>query len=371
MIMCCILFLGFLPVGPIYAEEAYNPWVPMELVNAGFEQPLDEHGQIPGWKQTIGIGGFTLTDEMSSEGQHSLYIEDLSTNDNYGMLSVYLPAEAGNTYSVTSDTFVLEGTAIIYLQFHSGDEAKTRIGQKSMGQSVQNEWIPLTASAVAPAGTEYVSVLINSGKTTLAKAYFDNIVLSVYMPEQEGPPTSDAIVNPGFEGSIGPNGLPVGWTQTIGSGGYRVADEMKFEGERSLYMEDLDNTKGLGLRSVFLPAEAGTKYTAKAQTYVLEGTATIYLQFHSGDENKTRIGHTSLGQSTRNIWIPLSVTLTAPEGTQYVSVLINSSNAAVTKAYIDNIELFADIPEPEVLLPAGRSLRSPRICCGSEPRSIP
>lgn len=190
LFVCFALMLGLMPSGPFEPERASAGRVNLELDNSSFEEPLDVEGNIPGWQQTYGTGGFTVTGDRSFIGDKSLYVEDPGSR-NYGMLSVYLPAEAGKSYAATVNTFVLEGTSMIYLQFHKGDANKTRIGHKSMGESTANEWRPLTASLIAPAGTEYVSVLLYSGVSSTAKAYFDNVVLTV--DEEEPIPTNKLV----------------------------------------------------------------------------------------------------------------------------------------------------------------------------------
>ncbi|TLS52038.1 hypothetical protein FE782_11715 [Paenibacillus antri] len=191
--VCFAMMLGLVPGGSLGPEKASAEWVDLELVNPSFEEPHGAEGNIPGWKQTYGKSGFTVTEDRSFIGEKSLYVEDLDSR-NYGMQSVYLPAQAGKSYSVTTNTYVLEGTSMIYLQFHKGDANRTRIGHKSMGESVVNEWRPLTASLTAPAGTEYVSVLLYSGVSTTAKAFFDNVVLSL---NEEEPSPTDKLVRLG------------------------------------------------------------------------------------------------------------------------------------------------------------------------------
>jgi streptogramin lyase len=193
----------------------------IELVNPGFESSTG--APYPGWTQTIGTGKFAVTDEQSNTGTYSLVIHD-NDSRNYGMQSVFLPAEPNLMYEASVFTYVLKGSSSIYLQFH--DENKVRIGYKSVSESGLNNWKPLTASLKAPSGTKYVTVLLYSGTTTITDAYFDDVQLKVETNNEPEPADQhvvrigtaiNSITIPHAGYGLGPNGEPYIYTTANGA----------------------------------------------------------------------------------------------------------------------------------------------------------
>jgi len=144
--------------------------------------------------------------------------------------------------------------------------------------------------------------------------------------------------NPGFE--VQKEGeLPPGW-QKFGLG--ELGQELCFEqgsaydGEWEFIIRDESATVGYGLRSEVLPAEPGQVYRASVMGKADTGRGMLYLDFWGA--SRTRIAHRAAYISSSD-WTRTEVSLEAPEGTHWVSVILYSSSTDVSVAHFDNASL--------------------------------
>src|SRR5690606_24286852 len=151
-----IVVLGMFSVPNLYAEEPS-----FTLYNAGFEEPLVD-GKIPGWTQTYGTGGFTVTDEMAYEGEHSLKLVDPDDAQSYGVVSDKISMTAGDLYTVSAKVYTEQTAPSLYLYFY--DASGRQIQQNSkiyrLDQLATHEWVTISLEGSAPPEATHLNVLL-------------------------------------------------------------------------------------------------------------------------------------------------------------------------------------------------------------------
>jgi len=147
--------------------------------------------------------------------------------------------------------------------------------------------------------------------------------------------------NPGFEEPASGASVP-GWTQTYGNGysdvTYSVSSASRFEGERSLLLDDRSSVRALGLESDPIPVTPGQSYSTTAMMNVENGVMAIYLLFYNA--SGTRVGESSNWlQPTNGAWAKNGASGVAPAAAVSARILIYSSGAGITRGYADAVKL--------------------------------
>lgn len=87
-----------------------------------------------------------------------------------------------------------------------------------------------------------------------------------------------------------------------------------------------------------VPATAGKTYTLSVDGYSLTGdSGSLYLDFLTGQ--RSRISVETTGGFVQNDWRQVSVSGIAPEGTEYIRVILYTANKAVGTMVWDNVTL--------------------------------
>ncbi len=118
----------------------------------------------------------TLSTAQAKGGSKSLYINDNAEDTAGGFVSPYIEVIPGETYTATADIFSVRPGGNFYLRFT--DAEKKKIEDKTAKPSKTGEWVALTATGTAPAGTKYVQVLGVTFNAGGAEMYYDNVVLT-------------------------------------------------------------------------------------------------------------------------------------------------------------------------------------------------
>lgn len=183
----CMLacLLGPVPAAPAAANaEAYPVYNgDFETAPSGDPAPREI---APGWEQTIGAGGISLSAAAVYEGAFSLLIESGSTNANLGVESVFIPVVAGDSYTVQAMTYVEQGTGKLYARFY--DAGRSLVGQTSASVKTIGEWVRLASTFTVPDGAAYVRILLYKDKIVPTRAYYDHVTLtqSTVPPQEDG-----------------------------------------------------------------------------------------------------------------------------------------------------------------------------------------
>ncbi len=145
--------------------------------NYGFEQDL------AGWTQTVNKdngndqdengSGIFITDELASEGRHSVRIYDVKASRSFGLESDYFAAETGASYVAFADVLVESGTAELHLRFYNS--SGQLLDETSSTAGPAEGWGTIQTSMKAPEGTSYATILLHSGISNEGTAYWDNV----------------------------------------------------------------------------------------------------------------------------------------------------------------------------------------------------
>lgn len=129
------------------------------------------------------------------------------------------------------------------------------------------------------------------------------------------------------------------WTThpTYGQNTATVSNERAYTGLNSMKMVDTSSTASLARISEKVSITPNEEYTASIFAYIEQGSIDVWLIFYNGT-TETIAAPTSvtppLGQ-----WTKRSITAKAPSGTTQVAVMVYSSLASVTTAYVDDVSI--------------------------------
>lgn len=147
------------------------------IQNASFEAGLDTAGIPIEWRVFSGTPGtqIQVSTERATQGTQSLKLIDTSNAYSVGLMSNRIQAKAAALYRVEVDVLVESGSAMIYLDFL--DRNYTRIEAKTATLGADNAWKGMKVESAAPAGTEYVQIILYSNIPAISTVYFDNVRL--------------------------------------------------------------------------------------------------------------------------------------------------------------------------------------------------
>lgn len=173
---CCMVFfiavllLVLIPAQKSMAEDM------LKVTNPGFED-LSADGTIPGWTQTHGTGGVSINTEQHYEGLNSLKITDESDSESYCIESSKIGVTAGGKYEAKAMNYILNGGAMIYLQFYDS-EGKSLSSVNAMKFSPVGKWSLISVTGVAPENATQAAILLYSGKDFKSVSYYDAIEIN-------------------------------------------------------------------------------------------------------------------------------------------------------------------------------------------------
>lgn len=149
------------------------------------------------------------------------------------------------------------------------------------------------------------------------------------------------VANPDFEQGIGTRGAPLHWTIGQDSQSMRIelSDERAQVGTTSVRFVDNDPNGALALRSDPIEIEAGHRYIAQADVWVVEGKAMLYVEYR--DEGNLRIATSRTTSSRTGDWETLTVESVAPDSARFATILLYSDKANVGEHFFDNARLIS------------------------------
>ena|GEM_PF-1215342 len=160
--------------------------LPTEIVNPSFEEALVD-GAIPGWSLGLGAGDFNLSSEVALTGSKSLYFKDSSTTSSFKVVSDKFLVTPGDKLVFSSNVYVISQTHNIVPQIYYYDAADTQVGVNealfSSNSLGVKKWSTMRVLSEVPAKAAYARVYLYSGEPSVTEAYFDDISISVMLPE--------------------------------------------------------------------------------------------------------------------------------------------------------------------------------------------
>ena len=167
------------------------------LVNPSFESPDASAGDVNGSTGWGGFNFFLTTATQHNTGAQSLKLFGDFTTGGASGANQSIPATPGTSY--TASAFALDATAdplqgnnfgVLQLIFLNASNAAIQPATESVhftAASPKDVWTPLTATAVAPAGTvsaeiQLLHVQLNS-PVTGGSVFYDDAALGATVPE--------------------------------------------------------------------------------------------------------------------------------------------------------------------------------------------
>lgn len=152
--------------------------------------------------------------------------------------------------------------------------------------------------------------------------------------------SENLIPNHDFSMGTDSEGIPLHWTRFARSdeAGFYLTDTRSSTGGYSLYIFDNSSTRGSGIRSASIPVRPGEWFLAEVDAFPVRGSLTLYLDFLDQRGNRVK----AFLQSTQpsGDWQPLAVQAQAPEGAEYVTLILYSSTSNQGEGYFDNARLY-------------------------------
>lgn len=304
------------------AEAKLDPGLGLTVTNDGFEEFVFD-GVIPGWTQTFGTAGISVTDTEHYTLNKSLQLVDTSSTGSVGLESSKFDVTAGQTYRAFAKTKIASGAPSLYIRFWDSGNTLLASFSKSISSPV-GQWTSMGVTGEAPAGAVKASILLYSSSAAITTAYYDEIYIN------------RTVNNPGFEEVTGTT--IAGWTQKYGTTGISADTTNPSSGTYSMKLVDTSATGSVGAESDKIDVAAGESYRASGLVHVATGTAFLFVRFWDASNTLLDSKYSTVSTPT-GVWTPISITATAPAGTVKASLLLYSGSTTITTAYFDDVSL--------------------------------
>lgn len=107
-----------------------------------------------------------------TKGEAALLIKDDTDSETGGITSPYIEIEAGKSYSVSANVFVVDGSASMFLKFY--DKDKKQLSSKTFSVGNKNTWSILGGTGEAPDGAVYMACILGGTKAGITIANYDD-----------------------------------------------------------------------------------------------------------------------------------------------------------------------------------------------------
>ena len=325
------------------------------LANPGFEAGVDSNGVPIGW---IGYGqagaSIEVINDAASANSGDTWVKCTSTEGGYYLLyQNTFEAKEGDIWKLSS--FYKDVSPV----YPGANFAALKISAKSVTgstfksweiypDSVTTEWAEYANTQTMPEGTAFIqAVLVIHAADSAPEASYgiDDVKLEL-MPEID---SLNYLVNPGFEGGVEANGVPIGWlgyaqagaslevmkdAATANSGYNWVKCTSTEGGYYLLYQNTSPAVEGevWELSSFFKdvsPSDPGGHYAAlKISAKSVTGSTFMFWEEYQ--------------DSVSSEWINCKNTKTMPEGTAYIQavIVIHAADSVPIASYgIDDVRL--------------------------------
>ncbi|HHW32509.1 MAG TPA: hypothetical protein GXX20_12710 [Clostridiaceae bacterium] len=185
IIIVLAMIIGYIQ----FPETAYAEYVPLPVVNPGFESLKDGTQNSPANWTFIGTASAGTATAVTTEdggkvyaGERSLKIVDNATNGAVGVRSDYVTDVTVGTEYITSLYYYAE-SGVYDLMLDFCNEAPARIKDFTTKTVGTGEWRKLTSIGKAPANTAQIRLILNSTSANTGTAYFDEVTLGVLTEE--------------------------------------------------------------------------------------------------------------------------------------------------------------------------------------------
>ncbi|GGF96110.1 S-layer homology domain-containing protein [Paenibacillus abyssi] len=318
--------------------------------NLDFEEKPTIH------KWTLNGLGIWLSSQQRFEGTYSLHFDN-RRNEQLSAVSDRIMVEAGKPYYASFRYLFSDPESKARILISYFDSGNAKIGEAvidvNQDQSPGN-WRSQAEELVVPAGAVFASLTIASNGTEPLNGYFDNVYLDKTRPDTLPEPGiyPEAPVNPSFEETLTEGGGIPGWTvtETHPNSTLAITDQRASEGSKSLHFFDNHNEAGLRVQSASIGVTPGLTYNASINSNIVYQSHRIVLELEFYNARDEAVGkETSLFNNLPlNVWTPLPISATAPEGAVYAKLYFYSGGISITEVYFDDLQWSAQVPEAEL-----------------------
>ncbi|MBS4208178.1 hypothetical protein [Bacillus sp. FJAT-50079] len=157
-----------------------------KIINPGFELPLTEDGNIPGWTPENNANGITIGTDTFYEGKQSMHFHDSSDTNGLRVLSDKIAVSPEKSYLAKVNTNVINQTHNIVLEVHyyNENDKEIAIKQELFGNLPKEQWSEIKLLSEAPADASYARLAFYSGGISLTEVYFDNVTFELDAQEE-------------------------------------------------------------------------------------------------------------------------------------------------------------------------------------------
>ncbi|MDF2717680.1 MAG: hypothetical protein K0R28_4605, partial [Paenibacillus sp.] len=178
------------------------------------------------------------------------------------------------------------------------------------------------------------------------------ILWGICMTLWQGTAAADAgaemLPNPGFEVASG--GMPSQWAPLPNSSTIESVSESVYvrSGAYSVKLADPVTSGATGLRSAKMPVTEGTTYRGSVYAFDTTGKSQLYMEFWN--EANQRIGVQAEWNATVGLWNQVGITMKAPAGSAYATLLLYQCDSCVAVSYYDDASFreAADAADPNL-----------------------
>ena|GEM_PF-1368131 len=392
------VFTG-LPILKSSAASDGSSLVEIPLVNAGFEDPVETDGKIPGWnaEYTAASGlSHSVSGDSFKSGSKSLNLFDNISNSDPAVSATALMTSdmyeiaPGTEYTLSAwinpniPAGYVNGSVggSIYIRYYAADGTEIDAAiKKAHHNTAQGQFTKVSVTQTAPANAKYVTASAAVTPVWVGNTYFDDFSIAYSVPASG----TVAMINPGFEDAVGPDNKIPGWNPeytTVAGSVYHQIGTVARTGSKSLNLFDNVNDAGVTLLSDRYDVIPGKSYTLSAwmnrnePVGRVDGSVggTIHLRFYdaSGTEITASRKEKNVNNSTQGAFAQIATDpVVAPANAKSAAAAVMITNYWTGNTYFDDFTLTYTTPAEATPTPSIAPSATPSATPAPTPVVVP
>jgi endo-1,4-beta-xylanase len=322
---------------------------PNLVANPGFETTPGSNGDIAeGWQILNGATQFSIVSNNVNGGSKALQAVVPAGGQSYNTQIVTrapIPVTAGKTYTIS---YFIKGTTAQNVQFEVRPTGGGSIDYQG-GKPVTAVYTKVTYDYTVPAGATSLQFAFDLGGTANT-IYIDDVSIT---ETNYVAPSSNLVVNPGFEVTPGASGdIAEGWQSLNGATQFAIAAASNANSGSKALQANVpaggQNYNTQIITRALIPVTAGKKYNI---SYFIKGASAQNIQFEVRPTGGGSIDYQG-GKPVTTAYTKINYEYTVPAGATAIQLAFDLGGTANT-IYIDDVTIAdASIVPP----PAGPAL---------------
>lgn len=202
-----------------------------------------------------------------------------------------------------------------------------------------------TLTATAVTGAKSFEVIVSSGGVSNTELLIESVSVKQVVSEAPAKAIHETLYNPGFEIK---DGTDIGWNLVSTGGKIAIANDIKLNGDSSLYFEDsvIEGVLDLSAPRVMsdkFKIDGGEDIIVTTNVYAVQQTHNIVLEVYFYDAAGTLIQQKQELFSSNSLgvakWSKMNLQTKVPATATSMAIAFYSGQPSLTKAYFDDVSV--------------------------------